>query len=66
MQRIIRVIYNPAVNSDGIMIQRHRDYVTNAETLEDAIQQVKVEIQKLIDIIGGEIISIEEFNTIQI
>ena len=66
MQRIIRVTYNPAVEADGITLQRHRDYLTNTDTLEQAIEGVRAEMQKLIDTLGGEIITIEQFTDIQI
>lgn len=60
MERIIRVVYNPPVSADGILIQKHRDYYTNSETLEEAIAQVKIEMEKFISVLGGEIVSIEQ------
>lgn len=66
MQRIIRVIYNPAVVTDGIVVQKHRDYFTNVDTLEEAIEAARIESQKLMDVINGEIVSIEEITGIKI
>lgn len=66
MQRIIRAKYNPKINEGEIGIEKFRDYYTNTDTLEEAIESVRIEMQKLIDILGGEIVSINEFHSIQI
>jgi hypothetical protein len=63
MQRIIRVVYNPQIKEGEITIQKHRDYYTNTDTLDEAIESARTEILKLIAIIGGDIISITEDNT---
>tara|TARA_R110000868_G_scaffold411216_1_gene702421 strand:+ start:111 stop:296 length:186 start_codon:yes stop_codon:yes gene_type:complete len=60
MQRIIRVVYNPQIAEGEITIQRHRDYYTNTDTLDEAIESARTEILKTITIIGGEIVSIEQ------
>ena len=64
MERIIRVSYvKPATNENEIGLEKHRDYYTNTDTLEEAIESARTEILKLIAIIGGDIISITEDNT---
>jgi len=63
MQRIIRVVYNPQIKEGEITIQKHRDYYTNTDTLDEAIESARTEILKLIAKVGGEIISITEDNT---
>ena len=60
MERIIRVVYNPQIAEGEITIQRHRDYYTNTDELDEAIASVRVEILKTIVIIGGEIVRIEQ------
>ena len=64
MERIIRVSYvKPATNENEIGLEKHRDYYTNTDTLEEAIESARTEMLKLIAIIGGDIISITEDNT---
>ena len=60
MERIIRVVYNPQIAEGEITIQRHRDYYTNTDGLDEAIASVRAEILKTIAIIGGEIVRIEQ------
>lgn len=60
MERIIRVVYNPQIAEGEITIQRHRDYYTNTDGLDEAIASVRAEILKTITIIGGEIVRIEQ------
>jgi len=60
MERIIRVVYNPQIAEGEITVQRHRDYYTNTDGLDEAIASVRVEILKTIAIIGGEIVRIEQ------
>lgn len=61
MERIIRVSYiKPATNENEIGLEKHRDYYTNTDTLEQAIESARTEMLKLIAKIGGEIISIEQ------
>ena len=60
MERIIRVVYNPQIAEGEITVQRHRDYYTNTDGLDEAIASVRAEILKTIAIIGGEIVSIEQ------
>jgi len=60
MERIIRVVYNPQIAEGEITIQRHRDYYTNTDELDEAIASVRAEILKTITIIGGEIVRIEQ------
>lgn len=60
MERIIRVVYNPQIAEGEITVQRHRDYYTNTDTLEQAITIARNEMLKLIAKIGGEIITIEQ------
>jgi hypothetical protein len=60
MERIIRVVYNPQIAEGEITVQRHRDYYTNTDTLEQAITIARNEMLKLIAKIGGEIVSIEQ------
>jgi len=62
MERIIKATYNKLI-SEGNYVIKDRKYYTNNDTLEEAIASVRVEMQKLIDAIGGEIISITEDNT---
>jgi hypothetical protein len=66
MERIIRVTYNPKINEGEIGIQKNRDYYTNTDTLEEAIESVRTEIQKVINIAESEIVSVEEFTGIRI
>jgi hypothetical protein len=66
MERIIRVTYNPKINEGEIGIQKNRDYYTNTDTLEEAIESVRTEIQKLTYIVESEIVSVEEFAGIRI
>ena len=64
MERIIRVSYvKPATNENEIGLEKHRDYYTNTDTLEEAIESARTEMLKLIAKIGGDIISITEDNT---
>jgi len=63
MERIIRVVYNPQIKEGEITIQKHRDYYTNTDTLDEAIESARTEMLKLIAKIGGDIISITEDNT---
>jgi len=64
MERIIRVSYvKPATNENEIGLEKHRDYYTNTDTLEQAIESARTEMLKLIAKVGGEIISITEDNT---
>jgi hypothetical protein len=60
MERIIRVVYNPQIAEGEITVQRHRDYYTNTDGLDEAIASVRAEILKTIAIIGGEIVRIEQ------
>jgi hypothetical protein len=60
MERIIRVVYNPQIAEGEITVQRHRDYYTNTDTLEQAIESARTEMLKLIAKIGGEIVRIEQ------
>ena len=60
MERIIRVVYNPQIAEGEITVQRHRDYYTNTDGLEQAIESARTEMLKLIAKIGGEIVSIEQ------
>lgn len=61
MERIIRVSYiKPATNENEIGLEKHRDYYTNTDTLEQAIESARTEMLKLIAKVGGEIISIEQ------
>jgi hypothetical protein len=60
MERIIRVVYNPQITEGEITVQRHRDYYTNTDELDEAIASVRAEILKTIAIIGGEIVRIEQ------
>ena len=60
MERIIRVVYNPQIAEGEITVQRHRDYYTNTDTLEQAITIARNEMLKLIAKIGGEIVRIEQ------
>lgn len=60
MERIIRVVYNPQIAEGEITVQKHRDYYTNTDTLDEAIETARTEMLKLIAKIGGEIISIEQ------
>jgi hypothetical protein len=60
MERIIRVVYNPRIAEGEITVQKHRDYYTNTDTLEQAISIARNEMLKLIAKIGGEIVSIEQ------
>jgi len=60
MERIIRVVYNPQIAEGEITVQRHRDYYTNTDELDEAISSVRAEILKTIAIIGGEIVRIEQ------
>ena len=47
MERIIRVSYvKPATNENEIGLEKHRDYYTNTDTLEEAITIVTIESQK--------------------
>jgi len=66
MERIIRVTYNPKINEGEIGIQKNRDYYTNTDTLEEAIESVRTEIQKLTYIVESEIVSVEELTGIRI
>lgn len=66
MERIIRVTYNPKINEGEIGIQKYRDYYTNTNTLEEAIESVRTEIQKLTYIVESEIVSVEELTGIRI
>lgn len=61
MERIIRISYvKPATNENEIGLEKHRDYYTNTDTLEQAIESARTEMLKIIANIGGEIISIEQ------
>lgn len=60
MERIIRVVYNPQIAEGEITVQRHRDYYTNTDGLEQAIESARTEMLKLIAKIGGEIVRIEQ------
>ena len=61
MERIIRVSYiKPATNENEIGLEKHRDYYTNTDTLEQAIESAKTEMLKLIAKVGGEIVRIEQ------
>jgi len=61
MERIIRVSYvKPATNENEIGLEKHRDYYTNTDTLDEAIESARTEMLKLIAKVGGEIISIEQ------
>ena len=61
MERIIRVSYvKPATNENEIGLEKHRDYYTNTDTLEQAIESARTEMLKLIAKVGGEIVSIEQ------
>jgi len=61
MERIIRVSYiKPATNENEIGLEKHRDYYTNTDTLEQAIESARTEMLKLIAKVGGEIIGIEQ------
>ena len=61
MARIIKATYNKLI-SEGNYAIKDRKYYTNNDTLEEAIESVRVEMQKLIDREGGEIITITEDN----
>ena len=60
MERIILVTYNKPVTEGGIGMQHTRKYYTNNDTLEEAIEIVRVEFQNFIDTHGGEIVEIKE------
>jgi sulfur carrier protein ThiS len=60
MQRIIQVTYNPSIPENGIAIQHSRKYYTNTDTLEEAIEQVRVVAEQFVTNINGEIVSISE------
>lgn len=62
MERIIKATYNKFISEDNYVI-KDRKYYTNNDILEEAIESVRVEMQKLIDREGGDIISITEDNT---
>jgi hypothetical protein len=62
MERIIKVTYNKFISGSNYVIE-DRKYYTNNDTLEEVIESVRVEMQKLIDRDGGDIISITEDNT---
>ena len=65
MERIIRVSYvKPATNENEIGLEKHRDYYTNTDTLEEAIAVVRIESQKTFFKLNvTEILSIVEINT---
>ena len=51
----------PARNETEIGLERHRDYYTNTDTLEEAITSVRIEAAKSLDKLSvTEIISIIE------
>jgi hypothetical protein len=62
MERIIRVSYvKPATNENEIGLEKYRDYYTNTDTLEQAIEIVRIESQKTFFKLNiTEILSIEE------
>ena len=63
MERIIRVSYvKPARNENEIGLEKYRDYYTNNDTLEQAIESARTEMQKRLEGTGDEIVSIVESN----
>ena len=63
MERIIRVSYvKPARNENEIGLEKYRDYYTNNDTLEQAIESAITEMQKRLEGTGDEIVSIVESN----
>jgi hypothetical protein len=60
MERIIRVVYNSPIKDGEVGIQSNKDYITKESSAEIAIEKVRAEMQKMIDVIGGEIVSISE------
>jgi hypothetical protein len=63
MNRIIILKWNPPVVENNISFIKNIKWVTNTETLDEAIEQIRLEGEKWINKKGGEIISITEDNT---
>ena len=60
MEKIIKVTYNRFIVESNSFIEKERKYYTNMDTLEEAIEAVRIEMQKRIEGTSDEIVSIVE------
>ena len=62
MEKIIKVTYNRFIVESNSFVEKERKYYTNTDTLEEAIEAVRIEMQKRLEGTSDEIISIVESN----